>query len=452
MKAEKILQTIWCLFLEITAMFAGKIKIYNEKQIKNYELIIIQLYNAIFSIFFAIIGSFFVALAVSLFTKNLYSDWYVFFKIFMILNSLMILVNLSSKILNVPMILMRLIFSLKDKFHSVKRFGLYIGKLYLIVICSIFILYLILLQFFTQYNVENEYSIIYALILSVALSVAGVYSFPVKKGDRDINELIVSPLYIVINIYIGYKTSKANILNNASQGNDDMTGNLLILFIITTFVQVITYLKKLFEMLHQLSEYEKEINNYASKGKKRFAFLKEGFKETLIKFNQVVIDFKSIKNAKHKFLLLICFSLFIAIGTIYLSRVIGIGVNYLRETIVLYKLDKPISKILAYIILFGICLVMIFKLYNFLFLAFTRKKHTKGIKRWEYFSLALLLFGMLIMLVMTLVTTVFSIELSSNTALIAGGFMLASSTIFWGVDLTKWLFRKRKVEEKEEIK
>ncbi|MDR4918716.1 hypothetical protein RGU76_28195 [Bacillus pseudomycoides] len=166
----------------------------------------------------------------------------------------------------------------------------------------------------------------------------------------------------------------------------------------------------------------------------------------------MVIDFKSIKNAKHKFLLLICFSLFIAIGTIYLSRVIGIGVNYLRETIVLYKLDKPISKILAYIILFGICLVMIFKLYNFLFLAFTRKKHTKGIKRWEYFSLALLLFGMLIMLVTTLVTTVFSIELSSNTALIAGGFMLASSTIFLGVDLTKWLFRKRKVEEKEEIK
>ncbi|WP_255299098.1 hypothetical protein [Bacillus pseudomycoides] len=259
-------------------------------------------------------------------------------------------------------------------------------------------------------------------------------------------------MYIAINIYIGYKTSKANILNNASQGNDDMTGNLLILFIITTFVQVITYLKKLFEMLHQLSEYEKEINNYASKGKKRFAFLKEGFKETLIKSNQVVIDFKSIKNAKHKFLLLICFSLFIAIGTIYLSRVIGIGVNYLRETIVLYKLDKPISKILAYIILFGICLVMIFKLYNFLFLAFTRKKHTKGIKRWEYFSLALLLFGMLIMLVTTLVTTVFSIELSSNTALIAGGFMLASSTIFLGVDLTKWLFRKRKVEEKEEIK
>ncbi|QWG30989.1 teichoic acid transporter (plasmid) [Bacillus mycoides] len=452
MKAEKILQTIWCLFLEITAMFAGKIKIYNEKKIKNYELIIIQLYNAIFSIFFAIIGSFFVALAVSLFTKNLYSDWYVFFKIFMILNSLMILVNLSSKTLNVPMILMRLIFSLKDKFHSVKSFGLYIGKLYLIVICSIIILYLILLQFFTQYNVENEYSIIYALILSVALSVAGIYSFPVKKGDRDINELIVSPLYIVINIYIGYKTSKANILNNASQGNDDMVGNLLILFIITTFVQVITYLKKLFEMLHQLSEYEKDINNYASNGKKRFAFLKERFKETLIKFNQVVIDLKSIKNAKRKFLLLICFSLFIAIGTIYLSRVIGIGVNYLGEAIVLFKLDKLISKILAYIILFGICLVMIFKLYDFLFLAFKRNKHTKEIKRWEYFSLALLLFGILIMLVMTLVTTVFSIELSSNTPLIAGGFMLASSTILWGIDLTKWLLRKRKVEEKEEIK
>lgn len=166
----------------------------------------------------------------------------------------------------------------------------------------------------------------------------------------------------------------------------------------------------------------------------------------------MVIDLKSIKNAKRKFLLLICFSLFIAIGIIYLSRVIGIGVNYLGEAIVLFKLDKLISKILAYIILFGICLVMIFKLYDFLFLAFKRNKHTKEIKRWEYFSLALLLFGILIMLVMTLVTTVFSIELSSNTPLISGGFMLASSTILWGIDLTKWLLRKCKVEEKEEIK
>lgn len=448
----KILQTIWCVFLEITAMFASKIKIYNEKQTKSIELFFLQFYNAIFGIFFAIIGSFFVALAVSLFTKNLRSDWYVFLIIFMILNSLMILVNLSSKTLNVPMILIQLIFSLKDKFHSVKRFGLYIFKLYLIVICSIVILYIILLHFFIQYNIGNEYCIIYAIILSVALSVAGVYSFPVKKSDRDINELIVSPLYVVMNIYIGYKISKANILNNASLGNNDMAGNLMILFIITTFVQVITYLKKLFEMLHQLPEYEEDINSYANKGKKRFEFLKGRFKETLIKTNQVVIDLKSLEDVKRKFLLLICFGFFMTIGTFLLSKVIGMGVNYLKETIVSFKLEKLISETLAYIIIFAICLIMIFKLYNFLFLAFTRKKQAKKIQRWEYFSLALFLFGILIMLVTSLVATVFSIELSSNIPLISGGFLLASCTIWWGIDLTKWLLRKRKVEEKEEIK
>ncbi|EJR95851.1 teichoic acid transporter [Bacillus cereus group sp. N28] len=447
MKVEKILQSIWCLFLEITAIFAGKIKIYNEKQIANYELIIILLYNGIFSTFFSAIGSFFVALALSLFTKNLYSDWYVFFKIFMILNCLLLFVNLSSKTLNVPMIFMRVIFSLKNKFHSVGFFLAYIIKLYIVVGISVSILCFVLLHSFAQYGVKDEYSFIYALILSVGLTIAGVYSFPVKKIDRDINELIVSPIFIVLNIGIGYITSKANILNNARQGHEDMAQYLLILFLIAAFVQVITYLKKLFEMLHQLSEYEKDINSYANKGKKRFVFLKGYFKGNLIKFDQVIKDFKSIKKAKHKFLLLISSSLIMALGTIYFSRGIEIGINYLGEIIVLFKLDKFIVKILVYIILLGLFLFLSFKLYIFLVLAFKGKNVLKRSERWEYFSLALFIFGIL----MVIVANVFSIELSSNSFLVAGGCILVASTILSGVNLIEWLLRKRKTEEKEEI-
>ncbi|PGA36140.1 teichoic acid transporter, partial [Bacillus thuringiensis] len=85
-----------------------------------------QFYNGIYSTFFSAIGSLSVAVVASLFTQNLYNNWFVFFIIFMILNSLMLFVNLSSKTLNVPMILMRLIFSLKNKFHSFKRLMFYI--------------------------------------------------------------------------------------------------------------------------------------------------------------------------------------------------------------------------------------------------------------------------------------------------------------------------------------
>ncbi|MDZ3953331.1 teichoic acid transporter [Bacillus thuringiensis] len=448
MGKKDVLRNIWCLFLEFTAVIASKINTYNKEQIGIRELFIMEFYNGIYSTFFSAIGSLSVAVVASLFTQNLYNNWFVFFIIFMILNSLMLFVNLSSKTLNVPMILMRLIFSLKNKFHSFKRLMFYIVKLYIAVWLSISSLYLILLHFFVQYNVPAEHSYIYALILSVGLSVAGVYSFPVKKSDRDINELLVSPVFIMFNIFLGYKTSKTNILNNASQGNTSMAGYLLTLFFIAAFVQVITYLKKLFEMLHQLPEYEKEINNYSNQGKERFVFLKEYFKESLMWVNQLIMDFKSKKNAKRKLLLLISFFLIMAIGAIYFSKVIALGINYLEEIIVLFKLENLISKIFVYIILLVFCLLLIYKLYICLFLALKRDTNLKRIERWEYFSLALFIFGILIVLG----TTIFSIRSSSNSTLVAGGFIVASTIIFSGVDLIKKFLSKQKEAKKEDIK
>ncbi|WP_257205152.1 hypothetical protein [Bacillus cereus] len=72
----------------------------------------------------------------------------------------------------------------------------------------------------------------------------------------------------------------------------------------------------------------------------------------------------------------------------------------------------------------------------------------KRIERWEYFSLALFIFGILIVLG----TTIFSIRSSSNSTLVAGGFIVASTIIFSGVDLIKKFLSKQKEAKKEDIK
>ncbi|PGS42653.1 teichoic acid transporter, partial [Bacillus cereus] len=107
-----------------------------------------------------------------------------------------------------------------------------------------------------------------------------------------------------------------------------------------------------------------------------------------------------------------------------------------------------ISKIFVYIILLVFCLLLIYKLYICLFLALKRDTNLKRIERWEYFSLALFIFGILIVLG----TTIFSIRSSSNSTLVAGGFIVASTIIFSGVDLIKKFLSKQKEAKKEDIK
>lgn len=432
LKHKGIFSSIWSLFLEISAIFAEKIKFYNEKGVmRNYELFIVLFYNGLFSTFFSAICSFFMALGLSPFTKNLYGNWYTFFKIVMVLNCLMLFVNLLSKNLNVPMIFMQVVNFLKSKFKSFRRFCFYLFSAYITVVVFVSILCHIFLQFFVKYGISSENAFIYSLIVSIGLTVAGFYSFPVKKDYRDINELLISPLFITVNISLGYVISKENILNNATQGHDDMVSKLLIMFLITASIQIITYFKKLFEKLHDLPDYEDEIHIYAKSAMEKLEFIKLYFGGIITKFNQVIEEFKFIKKDKYFY--------FRSLAIIIFGLIIVMVVSYLHDKSLLHlsqkDLDKTVSGIIKYIGLFGLMLFLIVRFYTFLILALKGKKGIKKSKRWEYFGLALVVFGMLIPIIVSVIP-----YRNSNINLVTGICLIVAAIIFWVTSFIEWLF------------
>lgn len=439
LERKRIFSSIWSIFLEISAIFAEKIKFYNEKEVmKNYELFIVLFYNGLFSTFFSAICSFFMALGLAPFTQNLCNNWYAFFKIVMVLNCLMLFVNLLSRNLNVPMIFMQVVNFLRSKFKSFRRFFYYLFGVYIIVVVFVFILCSIFWRFFIEYGISNENAFIYSLIVSIGLTVAGFYSFPVKKDFRDINELLISPLFITINISLAYMISKENILNNAAQGHDDMVSNLLIMFLITASIQIITYLKKLFEKLHDLPDYENEIHIYAKSAMKKLEFIKLYFREIITQLNQIIEEYKLIKKDKYFY--------FRFIASIIFGLIIVMAVSYFNDKSLLHlsqkDLDKSVSGIIKYIVLFGLILFLIDRFFTFLILALKGKEGIKKSKRWEYFGLALFGLGMLIPIIVSVIP-----YRNPHIILVAGLFLFVAAIIFRVTSFIEWLFSKRRTEE-----
>ncbi|WP_026590660.1 hypothetical protein [Bacillus sp. UNC437CL72CviS29] len=426
-------------FLEVTAICAEKIRVYNEGRKWKYQLIVTLLYNGVFGVFLSVISALFVSVVLSVFTKSFYSSWYISFKIFVVLSGVMLFLNLSSRTLNIPMLFLKAAFFIKDKFTTMSSFVKHIFVPYAITGVSIYIMYHMILKFLSGFGINGEIAEIYSIILSVGLAVAGCYSFPVEKDVRDINELIMSPVLIIANIGISYAISKENVLNNLKQGHEDIASYVFILFLIAACLQVITYFKKLFEKLHdpELSKYEENIVIYAGNGKEKMESIKGHIRSMIEEINQVIKEFKAIKKDKRFY--------FQFMAWISISLIILIGMNYISK-IIFIKFEGPIVRVLEYVLSFVFLIFLINKLCVFAYLALAKKTGLEKRKRWEYFGLACFIFGMLL----SVVTMLFSIRLNFVTI---ACFVIASM-IFLSTSFIGWLLKKDKVDEnmQEEVK
>ncbi|WP_369900857.1 teichoic acid transporter [Bacillus manliponensis] len=419
-------------FLELTAIYSEKIRVYNEERGWKYQLFIALLYNGAFSVFLSVISSLFVSVILSIFTKRFDSSWYVSFKICLVLNGLMLFLNLSSKALNMPMLFLKAVFFIKDRFTTTSSFFKHIVVPYAVTGVSIYVMYYIILDFFNGFHINGEIAEIYSIILSVGLAVAGCYSFPVEKDIRDINELIISPILIIANIGIGYVISKENVINNLKLGHEKIASYIFILFLIAACLQVITYFKKLFEKLHDpdLSKYEKDITAYAGNGKEKMESIKKHVRFIIEEINRVVKEVEFTKKDKGFY--------FHFLAWISISLIIVIGVNYISK-IIFIKFEKPIIVVLTYIVLFGLVIFLINKLGLFIYLAFIKREGVSKGKRWEYFGLACFIFSMLL----SMITMLFSINL--NFVIIV--FFVIAFTIFGITSFIGWLLKKDEGDE-----
>lgn len=421
------------MFLEATAIFAKKIKFYNEKQeIKNYLLLLVLFYNGIFSTILSILGSSFLALFLLLLTKNFLTNWLFFLKIMLILNILMLLLNLLSKELNIPMKFMQGLFSLRNKFKSIWYFFGFVSISYIALIIVIIIFCNLFFNIFIHYDVPSDNAFIYSIIISIGITVAAFYSFPVKKGDRDINELIVSPLFIVLNIGIGFVISKENILNNVRAGHEEMVLYIFVMFLVAASIQIISYFRKIFEKIHDFKGYEDKIDVYADNARIRLETIKCNLKKSVEPFNQLIKNIKKEKSINKIILTAIMISLILVTGLFF-----PIGQELFRLEII--NLDKTVSKSMINIVMIGVILFLAYKVFILLFLSIKGKVAFSFSERWEFLGGALFAFGMLILIVVNILP----INLNPIIITFSGICIMVSITILGINTFTLWLLKNK---------
>lgn len=428
------------VLFEIIAIYAEKINIYNEKQIWKYQYILMVIYNIVCSVLLSLIGSVMASLILALFTREFLSSWHISFKTLLMLNDLMIVLNLGTEKLNIPMLFLKAVFYIKEKFTSMNSFIKYTVIPYTFTFLTLYYMYYIILDFLNGFGIRGETAEVYSIVLSVGLAVAGAYSFPVEKDVRDFNELIISPVLIVSNIGISYVLAKKNALNNLKQGQEDIASYVFILFLIAAFLQVITYFKKLFEKLHdpELSKYEEVIGVYAVNGNERIAAVKGYMKLMSVEIGKVIKDLKGLKEfKKDKY---VYFYFFICIT---ISVLLFIGGSYISETIIV-RFKKPISIICKYILLLLILVVLYKKLRFYVLSMLKDEEGLSKREKWEYFGLAFFIFGMLLFFI----TLLLSINLSYIIVTIIMFNFLISFFILGSLSIINWLLRKEKLDEK----
>lgn len=429
-------KNIFYILLQFSALLAEKINKDTNPSSLNYKSLLVFLYNSIFGVFISAVLSLCTAFLISPFTGILVNNFRTFFLILMVITGVMLITNLPTNQLNLPMLFLRVIFFIKFKIKSIMVFILV--RVFISVFAiyiSVYFLHSIIIKFLSQYGVQGEYISMYAYISSAALIVAGYYAFPVEKHERDLNELVLSPILIILNIRFSYQISKTNILHNLESGNVDIAAQLLIIFAIATFLQFVAYLKKLFEKIHDLPEYSRRTYFYAYLARKRISFGINQIKYLISQIIKLIKELKSIKKDRNFYLKLIT-STCLTVGTwfmiIPLSRVKLPGL----------KLSKSVEIYLSYIIISAFIIFMTYRVYCLLILSLKGREHFERRTRWELFGIAITIFGVLI----TMIIALLSIELKffiylASLFIIIGAFIVSVSS------LIRWLFTKRKAKK-----
>lgn len=292
----------------------------------------------------------------------------------------------------------------------------------------------IIYGFLTKYGIQGGNIPIYTFITAAALTVSGYYAFPVNKDDRDINELILSPIIIVVNIGISYIISTENILKSLENGNSHIASSLLLFFIIATFIQVVNYLKKLFEKLHDLPKYKRRIHLNACLAKQIISFISGYISKNISQYKELIVVFKNSNNKRYFYLEFLLFIIIVIGGWLVINQLVWVILPSLNINQATKMLLENIAKylIMSYFIFFSIV-----KSYN-LFISLIKEKKfvTKRIK-WKITGYSMVGLGLLLGFFVSL----FSIKLNSITYIFTS-FMIIGMVLLKVTDFVKWLFEE----------
>lgn len=230
---------------------------------KNYKMLLALILNVLFSAIISAMLSLVISIILTIYKYSFSAEFLSYFFLFFVLFILMIGTNLFSNQINIPMIFFMMIFYLKKNFKSLMSIYWKFIAYVLLLMGSIMGLYKIINEIFIRYNLNDDIALLGSIILAIGITVAGFYAFPIDKKNRDMNELFLSPIFIIITIVLSYLVSEKNVIKNFEEGNIEISTYLTLIFILATVTQIITYFKKLFEKLHDITTSKEEIISHA---------------------------------------------------------------------------------------------------------------------------------------------------------------------------------------------
>ncbi|MCY9166307.1 hypothetical protein [Bacillus atrophaeus] len=328
---------------------------------KDYSKLVVIICNLLFSAFISLFPSSLISFIISMFNHQFLLEFKTYYLFFMVIFILMISANLFTEQINIPMILLRITFYIKLKYKSAT-------KTYVIALVTTLILcwlgkqlFNILFSALNRYGVQEEIAGIMSIILAVGITISGYYTFPTKKQVRDINELLFSPFFIIISIGMSYVVSERNMITNFAEGNREISAYILAVFMLTAINQIINYLKKLFEKMHESPENKETIDPidlYISSACSKYVSRRKQFKKQLgllkVKIIKLCIFIrKNYKNKRFYIKTTAIVALFIV--SYFILKKVNI---FLSE----FKIPEYIINFLSPLFIIGVFLYILFKM------------------------------------------------------------------------------------------
>lgn len=285
-----------------TAALSKFIDRLNRGEQKGYSKLIVLICNFLFSAFISLFPSSLISFIIGIFNHQYLSEFKTYYFLSMTIFILMISANLFAKQINIPMIFLQITFYIKLKYKSATKTYL-IALVTTLILCGLGKqLFNVLFSALTRYGVQEETAGIMSIILAIGITISGYYTFPTNKQVRDINELLLSPFFIMISIGMSYLVSERNMITNFAEGNREISAYILAVFMLTAINQIINYLKMLFEKMHEFTENNRRVDLYTSLARSKYVSRRNQFKKQLgiLKVNIIKLCNFIKKNYKNK--------------------------------------------------------------------------------------------------------------------------------------------------------
>ncbi|MCY8840447.1 hypothetical protein [Bacillus atrophaeus] len=325
---------------------------------KNYSRLVVIICNLLFSAFISLFPSSLISFIISMFNNQFLLEFKTYYFLSMMIFILMILANLFAEQINIPMILLRITFYIKLKYKSATKTYV-IALVTTLILCGLGKqLFNILFSALNRYGVQEEIAGIMSIILAIGITISGYYMFPTNKQVRDINELLLSPFFIIISIGMSYVVSERNMITNFAEGNREISAYILAVFMLTAINQIINYLKKLFEKMHESPENKETIDLYTSSAWSKYVSRRKQFKKQLgiLKVNIIKLCTFIKKNYKNKrFYIKTTAIVALFIVSYFILKKVNI---FLSE----FKIPEYIINFLSPLFIIGVFLYILFKM------------------------------------------------------------------------------------------